>query len=146
MPDVEEAERANAPPSPRDVDAPTTSGDVEGPVEAAPQSTEQHDSQQQQEPLAAEAEGSKTSASLQGQPSKETSYVLTLDDPDRVTVVYVRPGSEFHALMYLLRRISRRFHLDEVLPELPPGYEDHEFRILTWPKSEGGGRPILLML
>ncbi|GAX73934.1 hypothetical protein CEUSTIGMA_g1384.t1 [Chlamydomonas eustigma] len=63
------------------------------------------------------------------------NFVPQLQDPTRVAIVHVRPGSEYQALMYLLRRINKQFGLDEVMPELPDKYMEYEYRILNWPDS-----------
>ncbi|GFH27601.1 uncharacterized protein HaLaN_25950, partial [Haematococcus lacustris] len=42
------------------------------------------------------------------------------DEGDSDMVLHVRGGSEHHALMYLLRSVSRHFNMDDVLPDVPP--------------------------
>ena len=45
-------------------------------------------------------------------------------------VVHVRAGSEYNALLYLLRNVSRHFEMDEVLPDVPERTADHRYVII----------------
>eukprot|EP00798_Chlamydomonas_sp_ICE-L_P021774 gene21774-28792_t len=51
---------------------------------------------------------------------------------DGCIVIHVRPGSEYQALLYLLRTINRTFGRDEVLPDVPEELAEHAFKIIRW--------------
>ena len=72
-------------------------------------------------------------------PEPASSSAADHADSSDVVVLHVRPGSEFKALIYLLRQINRRFRMDDALPELPEGIADFEYRIITWPTGGFSG-------
>ena len=63
------------------------------------------------------------------------------DDPMHIStreedliIIYVRPGSQFQALTYLIRQVNNHFHMDDVPPEVPEKYRDYCYEVLRWPE------------
>lgn len=47
-----------------------------------------------------------------------------------MVVVHVRAGSEYQAMLYLLRSVSRHFRMDDILPDVPEHIASHRYQIL----------------
>ncbi len=54
-------------------------------------------------------------------------------DPSGVVVLHVRDGSEYHALLYLLRSVSRHFRMDDLLPDVPAHAAEARYLLLRSP-------------
>mmetsp|Transcript_105 Transcript_105/g.299 ORF Transcript_105/g.299 Transcript_105/m.299 type:complete len:1955 (-) Transcript_105:308-6172(-) len=58
-----------------------------------------------------------------------------MQQSDDVCVVHVKAGSEYQALLYLLRSVSRHYELDDVLPEPPEDIATHRYVVLRGPRD-----------
>eukprot|EP00967_Tisochrysis_lutea_P054206 scaffold67710_cov20-Tisochrysis_lutea.AAC.3 len=61
--------------------------------------------------------------------------VAGMQQSDDVCVVHVKAGSEYQALLYLLRSVSRHYELDDVLPEPPEDIATHRYVVLRGPRG-----------
>lgn len=49
-----------------------------------------------------------------------------------VVLVHVKPGSQYQALLYLLKSVSRHFKLDDLLPEIPDEYKNWRYQVVRY--------------